>query len=36
MSGLKIDQIKKFIQEKRIIYDYKADQKNINGQVSQF
>ena len=27
MSGLKIDQIKKFIQEKRIIYDYKADQK---------
>ena len=26
-SGLQIDDIKKFISEKRIIYDYKADQK---------
>ena len=26
-SGLKIEDIKKFISEKRIIYDYKADQK---------
>ena len=26
-SGLKIDDIRKFISEKRIIYDYKADQK---------
>ena len=28
VSGLKIEDIKKFISEKRIIYDYKADQKN--------
>ena len=27
VSGLKIDDIKKFMSEKRIIYDYKADQK---------
>ena len=26
-SGLKIEDIKKFISEKRVIYDYKADQK---------
>ena len=26
-SGLKLDDIKKIIREKRIIYDYKADQK---------
>ena len=28
-SGLKIEDIKKFISEKRIIYDYKADQKEF-------
>ena len=26
-SGLKLDDIKKLIDERRIIYDYKADQK---------
>ena len=26
-SGLKIEDIRKYISEKRIIYDYKADQK---------
>ena len=28
-SGLKIDDIKKFISEKRVIYDYKVDQKGF-------
>ena len=29
VSGLKIDDIKKFISEKRIIYDYMVDQKEF-------
>ena len=29
LSGLSVDDIRKFISEKRIIYDYKADQKQF-------
>ena len=29
VSGLKLNDIKKLINEKRIIYDYKVDQKRI-------
>ena len=35
LSGLKIEDIKRFISEKRIIYDYKADQKKYNGLGNQ-
>ena len=36
-SGLKIDDLKKLIAEKRVMYDHNVDQKGYkNGQVNQF
>ena len=35
-SGLKINDLKKLIEEKRVIYDRNIDQKDINGLENLF